>query len=125
LLTVSESDAVESDTVAAQGVHPTYVQYVEGSADQAIYAATNGQMWALEIVNFDVVNIILFSLSKPMMNNLIGYVVYLSKWHKEQSCLNYVCVRTEILFMSTKWQVMLADNELNTNYAGILIIGAV
>ncbi|XP_069703475.1 DNA-binding protein RFX2-like isoform X2 [Periplaneta americana] len=43
-VTVSESDAVGSDTVAAQGVHPTYVQYVEGSADQAIYAATNGQM---------------------------------------------------------------------------------
>ncbi|GFG33837.1 hypothetical protein Cfor_11041, partial [Coptotermes formosanus] len=40
----TESDAVGSDTVAAQGVPPTYVQYVEGSADQAIYAATNGQM---------------------------------------------------------------------------------
>ncbi|PSN51087.1 Transcription factor RFX3 [Blattella germanica] len=43
-VTVSDSDAVGSDTVAAQGVHPTYVQYVEGSGDQAIYAATNGQM---------------------------------------------------------------------------------
>nr|CAD7568913.1 unnamed protein product [Timema californicum] len=40
---VSEGDAVGTDAVA-QGVHPTYVQYVEGSADQAIYAATNGQM---------------------------------------------------------------------------------
>ncbi|KAK7872733.1 hypothetical protein R5R35_011870 [Gryllus longicercus] len=39
---VSESDAVGSDAVS-QGVHPTYVQYVEGS-EQAIYAATNGQM---------------------------------------------------------------------------------
>jgi regulatory factor X 1/2/3 len=43
-VTVTEPDAVGSDTVAAQGVPPTYVQYVEGSADQAIYAATNGQM---------------------------------------------------------------------------------
>nr|CAD7403312.1 unnamed protein product [Timema poppensis] len=42
-VTVSEGDAVGTDAVA-QGVHPTYVQYVEGSADQAIYAATNGQM---------------------------------------------------------------------------------
>ncbi|GLG98174.1 hypothetical protein R5R35_011870 [Gryllus longicercus] len=41
-VTVSESDAVGSDAVS-QGVHPTYVQYVEGS-EQAIYAATNGQM---------------------------------------------------------------------------------
>jgi hypothetical protein len=53
IFTVTESDAVGSDTVAAQGVHPTYVQYVEGSADQAIYAATNGQMWAL-FRNLDV-----------------------------------------------------------------------
>jgi hypothetical protein len=30
--------------MAAQGVHPTYVQYVEGSADQAIYDPSNGQM---------------------------------------------------------------------------------
>nr|CAD7454689.1 unnamed protein product [Timema tahoe] len=42
-VTVSDGDAVGTDAVA-QGVHPTYVQYVEGSADQAIYAATNGQM---------------------------------------------------------------------------------
>ncbi|XP_063230832.1 DNA-binding protein RFX2-like isoform X2 [Bacillus rossius redtenbacheri] len=42
-VTVSEADAVGSDAVS-QGVHPTYVQYVEGSADTAIYAATNGQM---------------------------------------------------------------------------------
>ncbi|XP_046388634.1 DNA-binding protein RFX2 isoform X5 [Ischnura elegans] len=40
---VSEGDAVGSEGVP-QGVHSTYVQYVEGSADQAIYAATNGQM---------------------------------------------------------------------------------
>ncbi|XP_071443815.1 DNA-binding protein RFX2 isoform X2 [Hetaerina americana] len=42
-VTVSEGDAVGSEGVP-QGVHSTYVQYVEGSADQAIYAATNGQM---------------------------------------------------------------------------------
>lgn len=53
IFTVTEPDAVGSDTVAAQGVPPTYVQYVEGSADQAIYAATNGQMWAL-FRNLDV-----------------------------------------------------------------------
>ncbi|XP_023723000.1 DNA-binding protein RFX2 isoform X3 [Cryptotermes secundus] len=43
-VTVTDSDAVGSDAVAAQGVHPTYVQYVEGSADQAIYASSNGQI---------------------------------------------------------------------------------
>ncbi|XP_066992717.1 DNA-binding protein RFX2 isoform X2 [Anabrus simplex] len=42
-VTVSEADAVGSDAVS-QGVHPTYVQYVEGSTEQAIYAAANGQM---------------------------------------------------------------------------------
>lgn len=26
-------------------VHSTYVQYVDGSPDSALYAATNGQMW--------------------------------------------------------------------------------
>ncbi|KAG8237731.1 hypothetical protein J437_LFUL017866, partial [Ladona fulva] len=39
---VSDGDAVGSEGVPP-GVHSTYVQYVEGS-DQAIYAATNGQM---------------------------------------------------------------------------------
>jgi hypothetical protein len=44
LFAVSESDGVESDAMVAQGVHPTYVHYVEGSEDQAISATTNGQM---------------------------------------------------------------------------------
>jgi regulatory factor X 1/2/3 len=34
-----------SDTGAGQGVHPTYVNYVEGAADQTIYATTDGQIW--------------------------------------------------------------------------------
>ena len=41
---VSDGDPNQADVVAAGGVHPTYVQYVEGSPEQAIYTATNGQM---------------------------------------------------------------------------------
>jgi regulatory factor X 1/2/3 len=33
------------DTGVGQGVHPTYVNYVEGAADQNIYATTDGQIW--------------------------------------------------------------------------------
>ncbi|PNF43420.1 hypothetical protein B7P43_G13452 [Cryptotermes secundus] len=34
-----------SDTVAGQGVHPTYINYVEGPENQTIYATTDGQIW--------------------------------------------------------------------------------
>jgi regulatory factor X 1/2/3 len=34
-----------SDTGAGQGLQPTYVNYVQGAADQTIYATTDGQIW--------------------------------------------------------------------------------
>lgn len=35
----------DTDTVGSDGVgHSTYVQYVEGTPEQAIYTTTNGQM---------------------------------------------------------------------------------
>lgn len=40
MITVPETEAVGSDTVG----HSTYVQYVEGTPEQAIYTTTNGQM---------------------------------------------------------------------------------
>lgn len=50
-VTVSGNEALGGDS----SVHSTYVQYVDGSPDSALYAATNGQMY------FDSTNHLLLS----------------------------------------------------------------
>jgi len=43
-MAVSSNEALGSDSIGQSSVHSTYVQYVDGSPDSALYAATNGQM---------------------------------------------------------------------------------
>jgi hypothetical protein len=45
LLAVSSNDALSSESIGQSSVHSTYVQYVDGSPDSALYAATNGHMY--------------------------------------------------------------------------------
>lgn len=45
LISVSSNEALGSDSIGQSSVHSTYVQYVDGSPDSALYAATNGQMY--------------------------------------------------------------------------------
>ena len=44
-ISVSSNEALGGDSIGQSSVHSTYVQYVDGSPDSALYAATNGQMY--------------------------------------------------------------------------------